>query len=307
MTFTSMQQRTLFPMSKDRRRLDNILSQTSSTKTKLLKENEEYYDEEKDSFIIREYYKNIDLETQPSEEVFQLLHDLITKTHTSKVNYNPTEYVYPWVDLQPDGTLTSIYSGENRRAEDVINEDYETALKREQELEKTMAAKVHFTLEDQIIRIENDFKFNCEHVVPQSWFQRDEPMRGDIHHLFTCEPICNSIRSNFPYHDFKSYDPEHARANKITSGCGKTEDSRFEPEYAKGAVSRAMLYFLIRYPDEIERSYYEQIDIDLLLSWNEQFPVSVYEKHRNLAIFEIQGNRNPLIDFPIEASSVFTS
>ncbi len=291
-------------MAKDRRRLDNILFRISKTKTKLQKEKEEYYNEEKDRLTIKEYYKNIDFETQPREEVFQSLHDLITKTHINEVNYNPTEYVYPWVDLQPDGTLTSIYSGQNRRAEDVIKEDYETALKREQELEKQPSAN-NDSLKNQVINIENNFKFNCEHVVPQSWFQRKEPMRGDIHHLFTCDPVCNSIRSNFPYYDFKDYDPESARVQKVTKNCGKAENELFEPEYAKGAVSRAMLYFLLRYPNRIERSYYKQIHIDHLLSWHEQFPVSVYEKHRNQATYEIQGNRNPIIDFPEIAPRIF--
>ncbi|SDH87993.1 endonuclease I family protein [Alteribacillus bidgolensis] len=304
MTFTSMHQKFLFPMAKDRRRLDNILFRISKTKTKLQKEKEEYYNEEKDRLTIKEYYKNIDFETQPREEVFQSLHDLITKTHINEVNYNPTEYVYPWVDLQPDGTLTSIYSGQNRRAEDVIKEDYETALKREQELEKQPSAN-NDSLKNQVINIENNFKFNCEHVVPQSWFQRKEPMRGDIHHLFTCDPVCNSIRSNFPYYDFKDYDPESARVQKVTKNCGKAENELFEPEYAKGAVSRAMLYFLLRYPNRIERSYYKQIHIDHLLSWHEQFPVSVYEKHRNQATYEIQGNRNPIIDFPEIAPRIF--
>lgn len=32
---------------------------------------------------------------------------------------------------------------------------------------------------------------NCEHVVPQSWFDRNQPMRGDLHHLFACNPSCN--------------------------------------------------------------------------------------------------------------------
>ncbi len=293
-------------MAKDRLRLDNILFRVSRTKTKLQKEKQEYYNEEKDRLAKKEYFKHIDFETQPSEKVIQSLHDLITKTHINKVNYNPTEYVYPWVDLQPDGTLTSIYSGENRRAEDVIKADFETAFKRKQELEKQSSLN-NYSLKNQVINIENNFKFNCEHVVPQSWFQREEPMRGDIHHLFTCDPVCNSIRSNFPYYDFKDYDPEKTRAQKVTSGCGKAENEWFEPEYAKGAVSRAMLYFLLRYPNKIERSYYKQIHIDLLLCWHEQFPVSVYEKHRNQAAYEIQGNRNPIIDFPEAASHIFNS
>ena len=36
----------------------------------------------------------------------------------------------------------------------------------------------------------------------------------------------------------------------------------------------------------------------MLLKWHESAPVSDYERHRNAAIFEKQGNRNPLIDHP---------
>jgi endonuclease I len=35
-----------------------------------------------------------------------------------------------------------------------------------------------------------------------------------------------------------------------------------------------------------------------LLTWHREHPVTLYERHRNAAIFEKQGNRNPLIDFP---------
>ncbi|MCE0446644.1 endonuclease [Streptomyces tricolor] len=38
--------------------------------------------------------------------------------------------------------------------------------------------------------------------MPQSWFAKREPMRGDLHHLFACEPECNSFRGNIPYTDF---------------------------------------------------------------------------------------------------------
>ena len=33
-------------------------------------------------------------------------------------------------------------------------------------------------------------------------------------------------------------------------------------------------------------------------SWHEQEPVTLWEQHRNAAIFERQGNRNPFIDHP---------
>ncbi|MFC5171977.1 endonuclease [Streptomyces mutomycini] len=38
--------------------------------------------------------------------------------------------------------------------------------------------------------------------------------------------------------------------------------------------------------------------LPVLLAWHDSEPVSEYELHRNAAIAEIQGNRNPLIDHP---------
>ncbi|WP_312854686.1 endonuclease [Pallidibacillus pasinlerensis] len=35
--------------------------------------------------------------------------------------------------------------------------------------------------------------------------------------------------------------------------------------------------------------------MSLLRRWNRKFPVTIYERHRNLAIYQIQGNRNPFI------------
>ncbi|MBA2875957.1 endonuclease I [Anoxybacillus caldiproteolyticus] len=59
-----------------------------------------------------------------------------------------------------------------------------------------------------------------------------------------------------------------------------------------------MLYFLLRYPNEIGKSFRKKIDIPLLIRWHQEFPATIYEKHRNYAIFFIQGNRNPFIDVP---------
>jgi endonuclease I len=38
--------------------------------------------------------------------------------------------------------------------------------------------------------------------------------------------------------------------------------------------------------------------MDTLLAWHKENPVGMYKRHRNQAIFEVQGNRNPLIDHP---------
>jgi deoxyribonuclease I len=46
------------------------------------------------------------------------------------------------------------------------------------------------------------------------------------------------------------------------------------------------------------------MDISLLVQWHQQFPVTIYEKHRNWAIYRIQGNCNPFIDFPTLAERI---
>jgi deoxyribonuclease I len=295
MNLTPQQKEILLPVSTDRQRLSTILSQLMEMKAKILKDEKSYYDEEKDKRTIEQYYSNIDFENPNDDETIRSLKQLLQETHTNKVRYDPSKYVYPWVDLQPDGNLVSIYSGQKRQAEEVIKEDFATSLKRKEEIEKMMDADRG---KDKLAQIENDLKYNCEHVVPQSWFNEQEPMRGDVHHLFTCEPICNSIRSNNPYHDFPDYNPEKVNIKRIEEACGKADEGFFEPENGKGTVARAMLYFLIRYPEQIEKDYKEKINNELLLDWHQKFLPTLYEKHRNQAIYEIQGNRNPFIDFP---------
>ncbi len=288
----------MIPVTTDRQRINTILSQLRETKATIQKDKREYYDEETDKQKIEKYYKNIDFENSGDNELIQSLNQLLRETHTNKVSYDPSEYVYPWVDLRPDGTLTSIYSGQKREAEEVIKEDYAISIKRKEEIEK-ITDKNQNRIDHKLDQIAKDFKYNCEHSVPQSWFNEQEPMRGDIHHLFTCDPVCNSIRSNYPYHDFRDYKPEEMTSKRVEEQCGKADEGLFEPENAKGTVARAMLYFLIRYPDGIESSYKEGIDTKLLLDWHQNFPPTLYEKHRNQAIYDIQGNRNPFIDFPL--------
>ena len=136
--------------------------------------------------------------------------------------------------------------------------------------------------------------------MPQSWFGKREPMRGDLHHLFACESGCNSFRGNTPYFDFPDFE------EALREECGKRLGNKFEPTSGKGAVARATLYFLLRYPGEINRisTEYEKRRLALLLRWHADNPPDVYEHHRNEAIYERQGNRNPLIDHPEWAEQV---
>jgi len=233
--------------------------------------NQTYYEEGRDEEIKQTYYPNPSLDRKS-------IHELLEKTHHNQLGYSPHRYVYPWVDLNENGKLKSIYSGKEMDPLAVIEEDIRI-------LES--AGGDFTTLSDKVT-------LNCEHVVPQSWFDRKQPMRGDLHHLFACNPGCNSRRGNSPYDDFPDYVPE-ALILDIEEGCGKADEGKFEPEYGKGIVARATLYFIMRYPGIIDDKL---VNLKVLLDWHQKFPVSLYEKHRNLAIYDLQGNRNPFIDFP---------
>lgn len=259
-----------------------------------------YYDATGDATARTKYYKGTALGANKAAN-FRRLRDLLNATHKSKPAYAPARLVYPWVDLHPNRKLKSIYSGKSFSAEALIRSDFEIARRRAHFEASLSAASGMQTAEltAELDLIEKSMPYNCEHVVPQSWFAKKEPMRGDIHHLFACESGCNSFRGNTPYSEFG---PDEA----LREACGRREGKRFEPDSGKAAVARAVLYFLLRYPGEINAvaEEYTADRIAILLQWHRSAAPSEYEKHRNAAIFDLQGNRNPLIDHPAWAAKI---
>lgn len=263
-----------------------------------------YYDETTDSEARKKYYTGISISRSHSPaKLFATLASLITNTHADKPAYRPGKHVYPWIDLQPNLKLRSIYSRKEFEPEELIREDFRIEQERAGRLREFALRESTLTatqFQERMDFLEASLPFNCEHVVPQSWFRKVEPMRGDLHHLFACESGCNSFRGNTPYFDFPDFE------EVVRNECGKREDHKFEPGGGKGTVARATLYFLLRYPGEINRTAkeYTQDRIATLLKWHKDFPVDDYERHRNQAIFERQGNRNPLIDHPKWAAKI---
>jgi endonuclease G len=257
-----------------------------------------YYDAEEDEVDRQAYYADIDKDSRKGE-LYQQLSRLLASTHKTRLPYKPMRHVYPWVDLHPDLKLRSIYSGKAFDAEQLIRDDARIETERTRMVERMRSALAGSAmaserLEATLDRLEASLPFNCEHVVPQSWFDKAEPMRGDLHHLFACEVGCNSFRGNIPYFDFPDFE------EVVRGECGKRERSGFEPSNGKGAAARATLYFLLRYPGEINavRQEYVPERIDTLLAWHFAKPPMEYERHRNASIFKLQGNRNPLVDDP---------
>ncbi|MGE2736820.1 endonuclease [Mycolicibacterium vaccae] len=261
-----------------------------------------YYDALTDGIAAQQYYGTID-DSMSGSELLAALHALLEQTHVRRPRYAPARMVYPWVDLHPDRQLRSIYSGKPFAPQDLIREDARieaVRTRRLQQLVSTEAAIGPEAFAEELDLLEASLPYNCEHVVPQSSFAKAEPMRGDLHHLFTCESRCNSFRGNTPYFDFTDVD------EALMADCGRREDDRFEPRAGKGAVARATMYFLLRYPGLIgDVSHELQAErLPILLDWHASEPVGDWERHRNAAIAELQGNRNPLIDHPDWAARI---
>jgi endonuclease I/V8-like Glu-specific endopeptidase len=253
-----------------------------------------YYPEQDDNVQRQKYYADLE---NIAAVTLQELHDLLAATHTRHHNYNPSKYVYPLVDLHPDGQIRSIYSNKPFTVQELILADQKVDIDRQLrfiEISKTEKLVGSKDFDAAVEALEAALPYNCEHVVCQSWFNKQEPMRGDLHHLFACESRCNSFRNNFPYRDLPNY--PQIESEKIRSECGNVESGFFEPEHNKGIVARAVLYFLVRYPGAIK--VYDPASVEVLKNWAKEQPVSLYEKHRNREIFLMQGNRNPFIDYP---------
>jgi endonuclease I len=245
-----------------------------------------YYDAAADQANTERYYTGVALDR---------LARLVTDTHRVRPRYQPATELYPWIDLQPDKTLRSLYTGHRYDPAELISADFRIAEARR--AERTRLAALETGLDTAAVddAVEAMLPYNCEHVVPQSWFGKAEPMRGDLHHLFACETRCNSFRGNTPYREFADF-PDLDEV--VRSDCGKSEGNGFEPAHGKGPAARAVFYFLLRYPDTILPGELPPDRLPVLLDWHEQDPVSEWERHRNAAIYARQGNRNPFIDHP---------
>ena len=133
--------------------------------------------------------------------------------------------------------------------------------------------------------LNNDW--NREHVWAKSlaWFDTSGG-GSDLHHIRPCNISVNSSRGNKKF------------------GVG---GSYYTPtdEY-KGDVARIIFYLMIAYKEADGYSFTSIAQSkELLLQWNELDPVSELEIVRNDKVEKIQGNRNPFIDYPYLADSLW--
>ncbi len=154
--------------------------------------------------------------------------------------------------------------------------------------------------------------YNREHSFPKSWFNDAKPMYTDLFHLYPTDGYVNGRRSNYPYGEVKNVTwSSSGDFSKVgASGVSGYSGTVFEPndEY-KGDLARTYFYMATRYEDRIAgwsspmlsgNSYpaYAEWAVTMLLRWAAEDPVSQKEIDRNNAVYGIQKNRNPFIDFP---------
>ncbi|WP_294237312.1 endonuclease [uncultured Chryseobacterium sp.] len=161
--------------------------------------------------------------------------------------------------------------------------------------------------------------YNREHLVPQSLFSEAAPMVSDIHFIRATDGKVNGMRSNYPFGKVgtASFTSKNGSklGNSVSSGYSGTV---FEPiDEFKGDVARMIFYFVTRYQSKLSTfssgnmlgsSAFPGLqtwELNVLLAWHNQDPVSQAEINRNNASYSFQGNRNPFIDNPNYVSQIW--
>jgi endonuclease I len=157
-------------------------------------------------------------------------------------------------------------------------------------------------------------RINCEHTVPQSWFNQTVRMRSDMHHLYPTYDTWNNLRGSDPFADIPDANTQTwmrglvSQASIPTANINEwSEDTntQFEPrEDHKGNVARAIFYFYTMHagqPDLVatgHNSITSAGDLATLYAWHLADPVDAREIERNRRVAASQGNYNPYIEHP---------
>jgi len=156
---------------------------------------------------------------------------------------------------------------------------------------------------------------NIEHSVAKSWWGgTTNNAYKDLYHLNPSDATANSARSNYPL--------GINNGSKFDNGSIKVGNNTFSTDYSglcfepldeyKGDFARAYMYMFTCYEDLSWTGTNAPTMLnanetwpmlktwakDLLLTWSRQDPVSEKERTRMAAIYKIQQNRNPFIDYP---------
>ena len=161
---------------------------------------------------------------------------------------------------------------------------------------------------------------NIEHSLPKSWWGASNVNAyRDLFHLYPADGLTNITKSNLPLGEVSGIPTLDNSKSKIGLNGFESAytDNCFEPaDEFKGDFARSYFYISTIYEDFAplwqspmmnNNTYpvWKPWAIDLLLKWNKEDPVSPKELARIEAVYNIQGNRNPFIDYPDLANYIW--
>ncbi|KRX01020.1 hypothetical protein PPERSA_09626 [Pseudocohnilembus persalinus] len=247
-----------------------------------------YYNEQQDIKDQQQYYS--DFLSQKKHLNYENLNFLVSSTYK---HAKRRENIFSLIDRQQDGTLQCLYT--------------------KKILEDIQGNKI--------------MKCDEEHCVPQSYQAGTRKGCGkDMHQIFACEKHANGSRGNKPFgkgvfqdtnlnvkyyiqesesgfvYEYSKKMNENVKLNEIQEAQKKIKT--FYPKNNVGACARATLYILICYSESMNELKFPKNLIPKIIDLACNEPVTIWEKHRNQILFELQGNRNPFIDFPDWAKKI---
>ncbi len=151
--------------------------------------------------------------------------------------------------------------------------------------------------------------YNREHSVPQSW----GAPKADVVHVFPTDGYVNNRRGNYPFGEVGNATYQSANGYSKLGTCKTAGYSGtvFEPnDEVKGDIARIYFYMATCYETEATNwngvfggTKYQpmaQWTFDMMVRWSQLDPVDDVERARNDAVAKsnVQGNRNPFVDYP---------
>ena len=218
------------------------------------------------------------------------------------VGYDNLKAAYQLTDVRPDGYLRDWYSNATQY---VPGSNMSSGQK------------------------EEGLGYNREHLLPQSWFGKStDPMYSDIMHVVPSDARLNGQRNDNPFGEVTDQTAQVSTSLNGYSKWGAPNKNLnvpegltkvFEPnDELKGDIARIYFYMITCYEDTLhtwpwpesrtatyvfdeQGTPYEPLQpwvMDMFMRWSENDPVDSIELARNEAVWHVQGNRNPYVDYP---------
>ena len=236
------------------------------------------------------YYSSINF-TQSGNTLKTALGNLITTTHTTKISYSPGVWnALQAADLNPNNSAQVVLLYGFNDVDAIYKND-------RLDLVGNICSATCPT-----------GAWNREHVYAKSLGTpalvdggsgASSDAGEDAHHIRAADVTFNADRGNRLFADGEG-------------DAGPTGIYWYPGDEWKGDVARMMMYMYLRYPTQClatnvgSGTTTYNVDMpNIFLEWNEEDPVSQFEKTRNDVLQSIQGNRNPFIDNPFLATMIW--